>query len=148
MRLWRISNYPDLKGIGGTKKKGRWHNPGAPIVYLSENPALAMLEVMVHFELDQHEFPENYQLLEIEYTHRKGVSHLSSGLLGDGWQHEQDMTRAYGDEWLVGGSTLLLRVPSAILPHSYNYLFNPKHVLAGEAKIVAVSKHPFDKRLT
>lgn len=60
---------------------------------------------------------------------------------------DQDTTRAMGDEWLLSGSTLLLKVPSAILPHSYNYLLNPRHSLAREVTIAAVGKHPFDQRL-
>jgi RES domain-containing protein len=147
MKLWRISNYADLKGLGGTKKKGRWHNAGAPIVYLSEHPALAMLEVMVHLELDKDELPENYQLLEIEYSQRKGISKLSEDSLGMNWREDQDLTRALGDEWLLSGSTLLLKVPSAILPHSYNYLLNPKHTLAKDISILSISQHPFDHRL-
>ncbi|MEY4590236.1 MAG: hypothetical protein RL497_2312 [Pseudomonadota bacterium] len=148
MKLWRISNYADLKGIGGTKKKGRWHNAGAPIVYLSEHPALAMLEVMVHLELDKDELPENYQLLEVEYTQRKGISRLSEDSLDNDWRDDQDTTRDIGDQWLLSASTLLLKVPSAILPHSYNYLLNPKHPLATEVVILSANKHPFDQRLS
>jgi len=43
MVLWRISRHRDLKGIGGLKAGGRWHFPGQPKVYLSENPASALL---------------------------------------------------------------------------------------------------------
>lgn len=66
MNLWRISNYKDLKGLGGLKASGRWHNRGVPIVYLAETPALAMLEVLVHFDMTLDEIPKHYQLLEIE----------------------------------------------------------------------------------
>ena len=147
MRLWRISNYVDLKGIGGLKSKGRWHNRGAPIVYLSESPSLAMLEVLVHFDLDIADIPDNYQLLEIEYTQRKGISRLKDSALDKDWVDDLDMTRDIGDEWLLSGSSLLLRVPSAVMPHSYNYLFNPKHPLAKDVVIVSAVQHPFDSRL-
>ncbi len=147
MKLWRISNHANLSGLGGTKAGGRWHNRGAPIVYLSEHPALALLEIMVHMDLDKTDIPEDYQLLEVEYSSRKGVANLSRKALGDEWQDDLDLTRSIGDEWLVTSTSLLLKVPSAILPHSCNYLLNPKHPLATEAVITNVSKHPFDKRL-
>ena len=147
MRLWRISNYVDLKGIGGLKSKGRWHNRGAPIVYLSESPSLAMLEVLVHFDLDIADIPNNYQLLEVEYSQRKGISRLKDSALDKDWMDDLDVTRAIGDEWLLGSSSLLLRVPSAVMPHSYNYLFNPKHPLAKDVVIVSAVQHPFDSRL-
>lgn len=147
MRLWRISNYTDLHGLGGIKAAGRWHNRGAPIVYLTEHPALALLEVMVHQNQSPDELPDNFQLIEIEYNERQGISKLKESVLEENWINDQQTTRNIGDEWLQTSSSLLLKVPSAILPHSYNYLFNPKHLLAPSARIVSLIRHPFDPRL-
>jgi len=147
VKLWRISNYADLKGAGGIKTPGRWHNKGIPVVYMAESPALAMLEVLVHFELDINEVPDNYQLLEVEYSERKGISRLSLDALPDGWQENVALTRAIGDEWLSGLKGVLLRVPSSIVPHGFNYLFNPRHQQASEARIVSAQLHPYDARL-
>ena len=147
MKLWRISNYADLSGRGGTKTYGRWHNTGIPVVYLSESPSLAMLEVLVNFELDVVEVPTNYQLLEIDFKRRSGISNLHKSYLHRGWENDVDMTRAIGDNWLVSMKSCLLRVPSAVVPHSFNYLFNPRHELAFNAVIVNASSHPFDNRL-
>ena len=36
-------------------------------------------------------------------------------------------TRRYGDGWVEEGRSLALKVPSVVLPLSYNYLVNPKH---------------------
>lgn len=147
MKLWRISNYADLKGIGGLKTPGRWHNRGIPVVYLAESPALAMLEILVHFELDPSEVPDTYQLLEVEFGGKKGISRLDTTKLPDGWQDDVDSTRIAGDEWLSSLSSALLSVPSAVVPHSSNYLLNPRHELAKNAKIISVQAHPYDLRL-
>lgn len=147
MKLWRISNYADLKGIGGLKTPGRWHNKGIPVVYLSESPALAMLEVLVHFEMAPDEVPSTYQLLEIEYLDKEGVWELSADVMPSFWRADHSWTRATGDEWLSSLGSCLLRVPSAVVPHSYNYLFNPRHELAYKAQIVTAKSHPFDSRL-
>ena len=147
MKLWRISNYADLRGIGGLKTPGRWHNKGIPVVYLAESPALALLETLVHFEFDFGEVPENYQLLEVEYTGRKGIRRLSLQHLVDGWQDNPEYTRVVGDEWLGSMEGVLLRVPSRIVPHSYNYLLNPRHQLAKQARILHCQTHPYDQRL-
>ncbi|HEB27271.1 MAG TPA: RES domain-containing protein [Porticoccus sp.] len=146
MKLWRISNYADLRGIGGLKTPARWHNRGIPVVYLAESPALAMLEILVHFDMEPNEVPTNYQLLEVEYGGRKGLSRLDIDSLPDGWQNNLELTRAIGDEWLSGLKSALLKVPSAIIPHSYNYLFNPRHDLAVNARVVNSHNHPFDSR--
>lgn len=147
MKLWRISNYADLKGLGGTITAARWHNKGIPVVYLAESPALAMLEVLVHFELDVGEVPDHFQLLEIDFDGRRGVGRLAEKHLPADWRDNLEYTRTIGDEWLTSMSSVLLQVPSAIVPHSVNYLFNPRHKLARTAKIISCRRHPFDSRL-
>lgn len=147
MKLWRISNYVDLRGLGGIKVAGRWHNKGIPVVYLAESPALAMIESLVNLDLDINEVPENFQLLEVEYAERKGVSRLSENALPAGWQEDVSLTRAVGDEWLTSLKGAFLRVPSAIVPQSFNYLLNPRHSLAPQAHIISIKLHPFDNRL-
>jgi RES domain-containing protein len=49
---------------------GRWHVRGQRVVYLSEHPALALLEVLVHLEVDPADVPTSYQLLTIELPRR------------------------------------------------------------------------------
>ena len=66
MRLWRISNHADLSGEGGRRVGGRWHERGRPVVYLSEHPALALLENLVHLEIDSEDLPSGYQLLTVD----------------------------------------------------------------------------------
>ena len=66
MRLWRISNHADLSGEGGRRVGGRWHERGRPVVYLSEHPALALLENLVHLEIDPEDLPSGYQLLTVD----------------------------------------------------------------------------------
>ena len=146
MTLWRISNYSELKGLGGLRTPGRWHNRGIAVVYLAESPALAMLEVLVHVEMEPSEVPDTYQLLKIDFQGRKGVSRLDTTRLPDNWAEDIEYTRSVGDEWLRSFSSTLLKVPSAIVPNSANYLLTPQHELAGNAKICNATKHPFDSR--
>lgn len=146
LTLWRISNYADLRGVGGVKTAGRWHNRGIPIIYLAESPAVAMLEVLVHLELSADEVPNNYQLLKVEYSQRAGVSRLSTRALVKDWREDLELTRSIGDEWLTSGSSVLLKVPSSLVPNSFNYLFNPRHPLSEKATIISATKHPYDSR--
>ena len=65
--LWRISNHPSLSGEGGLHFSARWHTAGRRIVYLAESPAGAMVEALVHLELDETDWPRAYHLLQVEY---------------------------------------------------------------------------------
>ncbi len=148
MKLWRISNHAELSGGEGLRAGGRWHSPGHAIVYTAEHPALALLEALVHLEIEfWGGMPSRYQLLEIEVRDRILRETVSDSLLVGEWFQDIAMTRAIGDAWLRQGRAALLSVPSAIVPNSRNWLINPTHRDAARLAIVGVAKFPFDMRL-
>ena len=147
MVIWRISNHADLSGTGGMHSSGRWHHRGAPVAYLAEHPALAMLEVLVNFELAPGEIPDGYMLLEVEFPDDRSIHVLDDAELPDGWREHRTLTQGIGGDWLASGSSALLGVPSAIMPKSRNYLLNPRHPDAAAALIKSTNRVPFDQRL-
>ena len=150
MRLWRISDFANLDGEGGRYTGGRWHTIGNPIVYLAEHPALALLENLVHLEIDPDDVPETYQLLEAEAPDGLAIEKQAAEDLSKrnaDWRSDIAFTRTAGDDWLKGGRTALLRVPSVLLPKSTNVLLNPAHPDAGRVKIVATTRPAYDQRL-
>lgn len=56
-------------------------------------------------------------------------------------------TRRYGDRWVEEGRSLALRVPSVVLPMSYNYLINPNHPDFGSAIVTAHGAFAYDERI-
>lgn len=54
---------------------------------------------------------------------------------------------AVGDDWLAKGRSLLLEVPNAIVPETWNVLINPLHSKASLLKVVAKYDHALDGRL-
>lgn len=148
MVLWRISNFADLAGTGGLRAAGRWHYRGQPVVYLAEHPALALLETLVHHEVRTlAELPDTYQLLRIEVPDALAVAELPDDAVPPDWRENTEWAQSAGSEWLAAGQELLLRVPSAILPYSRNYLFNPMHRDAGQASIAEALRVPYDPRV-
>ena len=147
MRLWRISNHASLSGDGGLHAAGRWHSRGRRVVYLADHPASALVEVMVHLEIDAEDLPTHYQLLGIEVPDDVAVTALAETELPDGWRQQFAVTRARGDEWLRTGATALLRLPSAIVPEATNYLLNPAHADTARISIAIALRAPFDPRL-
>jgi len=145
-RLWRISNYFDLAGVGGLRAPGRWHHRGFAVVYCSETPATALLEALAHLEIDSlDDLPVNYQLLEIKLP--KGFRAPRIGPLPTDWKEQIAHTRDLGTHWLVGGRHVALRVPSALVPHSDNILLNPRLLPGSGVGIVKGARYPFDERL-
>ena len=143
-RLWRISNRCDLEGMGGEFSTGRWHTPerGRRIVYLAEHPAVALLETLVHLRGNPRNFPERYQLIEIEVspellTQAEALP-LNSNI---------STTQATGNNWLQSKKSALAVVPSLPSPKSKNYLLNPLHPEAREARILECSWIEYDQRI-
>ena len=144
--FWRISNFSDLSGEGGRIASGRWHTEGSPIVYLTESPASAMLERLVHFVDGNGRMPRTYTLLEIEAPGEIAIESLFTSIEVD-WKNRMEITRAVGDLWLQSTVSLLARVPSAIVPRTWNYLLNPLHADAPQIRIVSEIRERFDTRL-
>jgi RES domain-containing protein len=144
--LWRISNYPSLSGEGGLHYAARWHTAGRRIVYLAESPAGAMIEVLVHLELDETDWPRAYRLLQVEYPADLRVETLKP-TPAKSWKTSLAATRKLGDEWLRSGRSALARVPSAILPETWNVLFNPVHPNAKQVRILRTIRAEYDPRL-
>jgi RES domain-containing protein len=148
--LWRISKYADLGGAGGRKGAGRWHTRGKPIVYLAETPAGAMLETIVHLmDLDREErgnLPSTYDLIKVQVPDGISTKPLNT-LATIGWQNRMEFSQKTGDTWLTSMETALARVPSAIMPYTWNYLLNAEHPDARQVTIAEVIKERFDNRL-
>jgi len=95
--------------------------------YCAQNPAAALLEILVHFEIDIHDLPVRYRLLKIHAPDDLHVDRISVDELPPDRPDKIDLTRALGDGWLGRGSAVLLTVPSAVVPETFNVLLNPSH---------------------
>jgi RES domain-containing protein len=144
MILWRISRHRDLSGVGGLKASGRWHHAGHPIVYLASNPSAALLEVCVHTAAN--DVPPEFTLLKIEGPNAKTAVIKPEDLPQD-WTTRLEVTRDLGAAWLREKRGALLQVPSAIVPETANFLFNPIHAHAAKFVIREAFAYPFDARL-
>jgi len=146
MDLWRISNHHSLKGEGGRLAPARWHSGGAPIVYLAASPPGALIEILVHLQLKESNLPPTFTLLRISVPDRLRVPALTVPT-GEAWKTDETITRALGDAWLKSRRSALARVPSAILPDTFNYLLNPLHPDAARITIAEVKSATLDPRL-
>jgi RES domain-containing protein len=146
MRFWRISNHADLTDEGGLLAAGRWHSLGSRIVYLADHPASALLEVLVHLEVDPEDIPASYQLIAVDLPDDTAFETVDPIPFPPDWRGQPGLTRQHGDAWVKEKRSLLLRVPSAIVPSATNWLFNPAHPDARNARIGDITRVPFDQR--
>jgi RES domain-containing protein len=126
---------------------GRWHTKGHPVIYCTLNPATALLETLVHMEIDSEDRPERFQVLRVEGPDSLSIERVEADSLSPNWADDLSATQAIGDRWLTEARSLLLQIPSVLVPETWNVLVNPQHVEANLLKITAMYEHAFDARL-
>lgn len=153
--LWRIATDAreyeahDLSGKGAEKTGGRWNRPGRAVVYTATTVSLACLETVVHLNAD--DLPLNRFLVRIEVPGDVWDARqtLAAADLPGGWSAipEGKVSLDIGSQWLQGAASVLLAVPSVIVPEELNVLINPAHPHA--ARIAAAKVRPwfYDNRL-
>jgi RES domain-containing protein len=74
---------------------------------------------------------------------------LPSKSLPKHWQQEPPprSLQAIGDQWLASADSVILAVPSIIIPSEHNFLLNPRHPDFKKVKPGKASAFTFDFRL-
>ena len=134
----------DISGNGAKKLGGRWNSPGFPVVYTSTAISLSLLELFVYHTT--YEVILVNVLMRIE-TPDIPVQSLSDNSLKQNWQKDIDYSRFIGNEFLKSKKSLLLKVPSVIIPEEYNMIINPVHPDFKKVKIIKAAPFQFDARL-
>lgn len=150
MEVFRISKCVfsrDLSGTGARMYGGRWNSKGLPLLYTAGSRALALLETLVH--VPQKNLPKDLCLTIIKLPDALSMHTITSTDLPKDWRTIpiQTALQEIGDHWLKKGTTVILRVPSVIVPEENNYLINPLHPEFEKIKITSSNPFIFDDRL-
>lgn len=133
-------------GEGARLYGGRWNSVGVPIVYVASSFALALLEIMANARPGRVPPGMVYSVVDIpDYL----VEILDVSRLPATWYEAPAPLecQAAGDEWVRGGSSVALLVPSAIARIENNVLLNPSHRDFAQVSIGATLNMPIDDRL-
>ena len=147
-RIGRTEYAPSFfDGEGPFKYGGRWNSQGTRMVYTSESLALATLEIVVHFDAEQVRKSYSYAAVTIGQEYILPVETFAE--LPGTWRDFPAPLRVQeiGDEWVRSGVSVVLRVPTAILPTGYNYLLNIGHPDFSELDIGESRPLSLDERL-
>ena len=131
----------DLSGQGAFLYGGRWNTPGRYLIYAAENNLLAALEVALRIPLTK--ISKYYIMLSI---HVPDAEEIFIPKLPKNWNRSYPITQSIGDNFVDMNKTLLMKVPSALMNHTHNYLINPTHRNFGKIKIGKPQPLVFDER--
>lgn len=149
--MWRITDgrfaRTALSGAGGLAASGRWHERGVPIVYASETPELAVLEMLVNVPAELA--PASLVLLGISVDPRVRIDAILPDALPRDWRSIPGPAalRAIGMRWIERARSAAMWVPSAVMPISRNLLINPRHPDAARLRVAVRERFPLDPRL-
>ncbi|WP_235296006.1 RES family NAD+ phosphorylase [Portibacter marinus] len=147
MEVFRIvlKKWSDV--MTGSGYPGRWNSKGKFVVYTSSSRALASLENIVHRSGEG--LNQNFRTMVIHVPDSLQVLNLDTSKLRANWHEFQHFRhcQAMGDQWLEECETAVLRVPSSIVKHEYNYLLNPQHSDFKKICIIDVEPFDFDPRI-
>ncbi len=138
----------DLSGTGPRLYGGRWNPKGISVIYTSESRTLAALEFFVH--LNRTVIPPGLSLASIEIPDQASGKEITIEELPRIWRsYPAPLELAnIGASWIRSKESLLLRVPSVIIPPEKNILINTAHPEMTGVRITRVEPYSPDPRLT
>lgn len=126
---------------------GRWNGGGRKVIYCAESVALAFLENMIRRQ--GVGFNRDFKTMILEIPASLKIQTVNPEELPAGWRKFTDYSicQPIGNAWYDAGIFPLLKVPSAVLPESFNYMINTSHPDYKKIKLIQVTDLIPDERI-
>jgi len=134
-------------GEGAFRFGGRWNSRGVRILYTAGSLSLAVLEMLVH--LNNEEILLSYSFATAEFDESLILPIEEFRTLPENWSVSPPplQIQRIGDEWAEAQASVVLKVPTSVLPVEFNYLINIRHPEITKIKLGMPQPFTFDKRL-
>lgn len=150
MELYRLTltKYASsaFSGEGARRVGGRWSPPGYPVVYCASSIALAVLETLVHTD---HSVLPSHQVIRVGVPDALRIDTLTVDELPADWRNTPapSALQKLGWDWIINHQSVLLSMPSALVPQEKNYLINPNHRNFSQLTMQPAEAFSMDARL-
>lgn len=147
MEIFRITLARYSDNLVASGRAARWNSKGRQVIYAAESRSLACLENLVH--RSGLALQQDFRTLVISVPDSCVPETVPLTGLPDGWRSLMDLSpcQRIGDAWVSGQRSLLLRVPSVIIPEEFNYVVNMQHPDFRKVRIVRREAFLFDPRV-
>ena len=147
MIVFRIGHRNYVTTLIASGVNGRWATAGRPVIYCAENIPLAFLENMVRRQ--GVGFNHDFKIACIEIPDDLLISSVEERELDPDWRDANDYRhcQSAGNKWFDDLRMPVLKVPSAVMPESRNYVINTLHPDFKKIKIIAVTDMIPDPRI-
>ncbi|MBU2708714.1 RES family NAD+ phosphorylase [Zooshikella marina] len=131
---------------GAEQAGGRWNRKGIPVLYTSDSPSLAALEILVHTN-SIDDLVNQYCLFQINIPDN-AVEVFDTADIDNDWKSStySEATQFLG-EYMLEQGILAVKVPSVVVPMQYNIVLNGSHSLYNMLETTDPEPFLFDTRL-
>lgn len=149
MRVWRIASaaHAAFDGEGARRHGSRWTPKGLPAVFTSATLSLAALERFVNTDPDLE--PDDLVASAVDIEPSVAVGTVVLADLPPDWRvyPPPPALTEVGERWLRALASVVLSVPSAVIPSEHNFILNPAHPDFAKLTIHPSEPFSFDPRM-
>ena len=149
MDIFRIVQEKYAASLLSSGRAARWNEEGQHVIYTSASRSLATLELLVH--LGNLKTASQYKVLVISVNRKQGVvEKLNEKMLPRNWREiaAYPVLQQLGSSWYRNRRSLVLQVPSVIIPRESNYIINTKHTeFQSNIRLIKKEAYFWDERL-
>ncbi|WP_315822559.1 RES family NAD+ phosphorylase [Paraflavitalea speifideaquila] len=149
MEVFRIAKEAFSKVLTSSGSANRWNRKGQQVLYAGSSRSLSSLELIVH---KGSVVPtETYKVMVISIADEDYLCkkiHIKD--LPANWRTfaAYSALQKIGSDWFNKQETLILKVPSAVIPYEYNYIINTEHaVFKDKVHLARTEEYFWDSRL-
>ncbi len=147
MIVYRIVHRMVKDLLTGSGRDSRWCSSGRKVIYTSSSVALACLENVVR--RSSAGFSSNFQTIFYEIPDNIKIDEVVIKTLPENWRLRSSYSycQATGNIWYIKKDSLVLKVPSAIIPDEFNFVIKTTSPEIGRIKIKDTRPFIPDERL-
>jgi RES domain-containing protein len=147
LEVYRICLAKYAAELVASGNPGRWNVRGQMVIYAAGSRALACLENVVHRSGEG--LNSLFKVVRIEIPDALAVEELTLEQMPEEWQSPRHYARCQplGADWYGRRAAAVLRVPSSIIAHEYNYVLNTRHPDFSQVQIAGWEDFAFDPRI-
>ena len=147
MIVFRIVHKAFSQSLVGSGHPGRWNKSGQKVIYAAESIALAFLESMIRRQ--GVGFNEDLKIMFLDIPQDLSITTIDPASLNPGWDdiRNHSVSQERSSSWYASLETPVLKVPSVVLPHSFNFVINTEHKDFKKIKIIDLTPLVPDPRI-
>jgi RES domain-containing protein len=149
MEVFRIVTESFSHKLTSSGRANRWNTDDQFVIYTGSSRSLSTLELIVHKNAVTPSSRYKIMIISIADEERL-ITDISQTGLPKNWRSmiAYPELQKLGSDWYQSSRSLVLKVPSAIIPKEHNFIINTRHPdFDGMVSLVRTEEYFWDDRL-